>query len=69
MKDKILIGKRFTNCRLGLGIVKFDQVFSILKKKKYNGAITLETNVGTNPILEAKRNLNFVKNYIWKYYL
>tara|TARA_Y200000002_G_C22681725_1_gene664378 strand:- start:1993 stop:2754 length:762 start_codon:yes stop_codon:yes gene_type:complete len=64
IKDKKIKNKKFINCRLGTGIVKFKTFFSILKVKKYKRAITLETNVGNNPILEAKKNLNFLKKYL-----
>lgn len=64
LKDKIIKNNNFKNCRLGSGIVKFDRIFSILKMNKYNGAITLETSVGNNPIFEAKKNLKFIKNYL-----
>lgn len=64
IKDKFVTKTKSVNCRLGDGIVKFNKFFSILKSKKYNGKITLETNMGKKPLLEAKKNLKFVRNFL-----
>ena len=64
LKDKFVTKTKSINCRLGEGIVNFNKFFLILKSKKYNGKITLETNLGKKPLLEAKKNLKFVKNFL-----
>lgn len=64
LKDKFVTKTKGINCRLGDGIVKFNKFFSILKSKKYDGKITFETNLGKKPLLEAKKNLKFVRNFL-----
>lgn len=64
LKDKFVTKNKRINCRLGDGIVKFNKFFSILKSEKYDGKITLETNLGKKPLLEAKKNLKFVRNFL-----
>lgn len=71
-KDIRLLGKRINhfhikdknraneNVLLGTGLVNFLQVFEALAHINYSGAYTFETNRGSNPILTAKYNINFV---------
>jgi len=57
--------KKYTNCLLGNGIVNFKKIFIELNKYSHNlNSLTMETFYGSNPILNAKKNLNFLKNYI-----
>lgn len=64
LKDNYVKKSKRINCRLGDGVVKFDKFFSILKSKKYDGKITLETNLGKKTLLEAKKNLKFIRNFL-----
>jgi sugar phosphate isomerase/epimerase len=64
IKDKIKKNSFFFNCRLGKGVVQFKKIFRILKKKNYQGSLTLETSIGQDPLKEAKKNLNYVKKFI-----
>lgn len=64
LKDKKIKNKKAINCRLGTGLVNIKKIFLILKKLKYKGSITFETSFKKNPIMEAKKNLNFVRNLI-----
>ncbi len=61
IKDRKIGGK---STPLGEGDVDFESVRNALDDIGYNQIITLETPVGQNPELEARKNLAFVKN-LW----
>lgn len=63
IKDKNFSNK---NVLLGCGEVNFNQVFKFLKKIKYKGHFTLETNKGLNPIETAKIHFRFAQKHIEK---
>jgi len=49
------------NVVLGTGLINFKSFFRLLKKLKYNGDITLETNRGDDAILTGYRNIVLVQ--------
>lgn len=61
IKDKNWKGE---NVVLGLGSVDFNKIFKAVKKIKYNGKFTFETNRGKNPFFTMKKNKEFIKNII-----
>lgn len=61
IKDKSLSGN---NVPLGSGMVNFSKVFKSISQLKYKGMFTLETCKGENSLISAKRNLQFVKEYM-----
>lgn len=63
IKDKNFSKK---NVILGEGNVDFNKIFNLLKKIKYKGNFTLETNKGKDPINVAKKNMYFVEKLIKK---
>ena len=59
--------KNYSNCILGEGIVDFKNFFSELNKiKGTKHYFTLETFHGTKPIINAKKNVYFLKKFIRK---
>lgn len=67
IKDKKYSLKKnnYSNCLLGNGIVNFADFFLELKKtNRGQNYLTLETFHGSNPIVNAKKNINFLKNLI-----
>ena len=61
IKDKSLSGN---NVPLGSGMVDFSKVFKSISELKYKGMFTLETCKGKNSLISAKRNLQFVQEYM-----
>lgn len=61
LKDKNFKGK---NVVLGQGKVNFARIFKALKKIKYNGKFTFETNRGNEPIETMKNNRDIILNLI-----
>ena len=61
IKDKSLSGN---NVPLGSGIVNFSKVFKSISELKYKGMFTLETCKGEDSLISAKRNLQFVQEYM-----
>lgn len=61
IKDKNHQG---TNVRLGSGEVNFNEVLQYLKNRKYNGDFTLETARGSDALVEAAINLNYINQII-----
>ncbi len=67
IKDKkySLKKKNYLNCLLGEGVVDFKNFFAELKKiNRTKHYFTLETFHGTKPIINAKKNINFLKRLI-----
>ena len=64
LKDKNSFKK---NVIIGKGMVNFDLFFSYLKKIKYKGSFSIESQRGSNILKQAKINYNFFKNLIKKY--
>jgi sugar phosphate isomerase/epimerase len=64
LKDKNNFKK---NVIIGEGIVDFDLFFSYLKKIKYKGSFSIESQRGHNILKQAKKNYNFFKNLIKKH--
>jgi sugar phosphate isomerase/epimerase len=62
IKDK---DSRKKNVQLGKGLVNFKSFFLNLKNINYKGGLTLETTRGRNSIISAKKNLLFVKNFLY----
>ena len=62
IKDKNDLKK---NVRLRDGNVDFNLLFKTLKKIRYKGNFTVESTRGDNPILTAKKNLNFIKKKLF----
>jgi len=58
IKDKNDLKK---NVKLKAGNVDFNLLFKTLKKIRYKGNFTIESTRENNPILTAKKNLNFIK--------
>ena len=54
--------------QLGDGNVNFNEVFLLLKKNNYKADFILQAARGENNILMAKKQLDFVKAYISKYF-
>ena len=52
------------NVPLGSGDVDFSSGFKALKKINYSGSFTLETALGSKPLVSAKKNYLFTKNLI-----
>jgi sugar phosphate isomerase/epimerase len=61
IKDRDIFGK---NVELGTGLINFKKFFDILKKEKYINTITLETFRCENAILQASKNINFLKKIL-----
>ena len=61
LKDKNFTGK---NVVLGKGRVNFKYIFKALKKIKYKGKFTFETNRGNDPVKTMKKNRNIILNII-----
>jgi sugar phosphate isomerase/epimerase len=64
LKDKNNFKK---NVIIGKGMVDFDLFFSHLKKIKYKGSFSIESQRGSNILKQAKKNYNFFNNLIKKY--
>ena len=64
LKDKNNFKK---NVIIGKGMVDFDLFFSYLKKIKYKGSFSIESQRGSNIFKQAKKNYNFFNNLIKKY--
>ena len=60
IKDKNWKGD---NVVLGSGSVNFSKIFEAIKKIKYKGKFTFETNRGNNPIITMKKNLKHIYNF------
>ena len=58
IKDKNWNGE---NLVLGKGCVNFEKIFKAIKKIKYKGKYTFETNRGNDPIITMKNNKEFIK--------
>jgi sugar phosphate isomerase/epimerase len=63
LKDKNSLKK---NVIIGKGLVDFDLFFFYLRKIKYNGSFSIESQRGHNIISQAKKNYNFFNNLIEK---
>ena len=63
LKDKNWKGH---NVILGTGAVNFQSIFKAIKKIKYDGNFTFETNRGNNPIKTMCENKSFISNLIQK---
>lgn len=61
VKDKTLSGE---NVPLGSGVVNFGKVFKSIAEMQYKGAFTLETCKGESTLISAKRNFEFVQEYM-----
>ena len=55
--------------QLGDGNVNFSEVFSLLKKNNYKKDFILQGARGNDDVQTAKRQLEFTKKYISKYFL
>lgn len=64
LKDKNNLKK---NVMIGEGMVDFDLFFSYLKKIKYKGSFSIESQRGSNIFKQAKKNYIFFKNLIKKH--
>jgi sugar phosphate isomerase/epimerase len=64
IKDKTRSGN---NVLLGSGIVNFSKVFRSISEIKYQGMFTLETYKGENSLISAKRNLEFLQEYMMSF--
>ena len=64
LKDKNIHNK---NVIIGEGIVNFKSIFKALKKIKYKGSFTLESQRGKNIEFQATKNFIFFKKLIKKY--
>tara|TARA_Y100000389_G_C17465966_1_gene525540 strand:+ start:288 stop:1088 length:801 start_codon:yes stop_codon:yes gene_type:complete len=64
LKDKNKSGK---NVIIGEGMVKFEHVFAALKKIKYKGSFTIESQRGKNIEQQATKNYIFFKELINRY--
>ena len=64
LKDKNRYNK---NVILGEGMVKFEPIFAALKKIKYKGSFTIESQRGKNIEQQATKNYNFFKELINRY--
>ncbi len=62
LKDKNWRGE---NVVLGSGNVNFDLIFKAIKKNKYKGKFTFETNRADNPIMTMQNNKKYIEN-VWK---
>ena len=63
LKDKNWRGE---NVVMGTGNVNFQSIFKAIKKIKYKGNYTFETNRGNNPIQTMRENKSFISNIIQK---
>ena len=63
IKDKNWKGE---NVVLGKGAVNFNKIFNAVKKIKYRGKFTFETNRGKDPFITMKKNKEFIKKYYKK---
>ena len=63
LKDKNWKGE---NVVLGSGSVNFTKIFRAVKKIKYKGKFTFETNRGKNPIITMKKNQELVRDILIK---
>ena len=61
LKDKNWKGD---NVVLGSGSVNFSKIFKAVKKIKYKGKFTFETNRGNNPIITMKKNQELIKSIL-----
>ena len=61
LKDKNWRGQ---NVILGSGSVNFNFIFNAIKKIKYKGKYTFETNRGNKPIKTMCENKNYILNMI-----
>ena len=61
IKDKNWKGE---NVILDQGSVNFINIFKAIKKIKYKGKFTFETNRGKNPFITMKKNIEFIKNIL-----
>lgn len=52
------------NVVLGTGLINFKSFFRLIKKLKYNGDITLETNRGYDAIATGHRNLSIIEKLV-----
>ena len=52
------------NVQLSKGLIYFKSFFDELKKIKYKGEVTLETARGSNPIENARLNIDYVRDEI-----
>jgi sugar phosphate isomerase/epimerase len=64
LKDKNNFKK---NVIIGKGLVDFDLFFSYLKKIKYKGSFSIESQRGSNIFKQAKKNYFFFKNLVKKH--
>lgn len=56
--------KKGANVSLGSGLINFDKIFKLIKKNKKISSLTLETYRKRNSIVEAYKNLSFIKNLL-----
>lgn len=61
VKDKTLSGD---NVPLGSGMVNFSKAFKSISEMQYKGMFTLETCKGESSLISAKKNLEFVQEYM-----
>ena len=61
IKDRKIDGP---NISLGEGDVNFEACFEALKKIRYEGLMILETMYYEDPLMDARKNLDFVKSLI-----
>lgn len=57
-------GPLFRETPLGEGHVNFDAYFAALKRIGYNGYLTIEREVGDNPIVDIEKALAFMNRYV-----
>ena len=64
LKDKNIHNK---NVIFGQGLVNFKSIFGALKKIKYRGSFTIESQRGKNIKLQATKNYLYFKKLIKEY--
>ena len=61
IKDRNYLGH---NVELGTGLINFRKFIFLIKKKKYNNSITLETFRKKNSIITGYKNLVYLNKYL-----
>ncbi|WP_099352587.1 sugar phosphate isomerase/epimerase family protein [Fredinandcohnia onubensis] len=63
ISQMVASGKFFREVPLGGGSVDFDKYFEVLNEVQYNGYLTIEREVKSNPIKDISEAVQFIKGY------
>ena len=64
IEDAIKAGEAFRELPLGEGNVPFDKYLNALDDIGYKGFLTIEREVGDDPVADIELAINFLKNHL-----